>query len=517
MNRLNRREFSTSAAAAGLAAGLVGGVHTSSRAAAADPKSEKLGVAICGVNSRGMAHYSGFHHDPRTIIRAIVDVDSKVGEQRADQIEKSQGTRPRVVLDVREVLDDDDVQIITAATPNHWHAIIGVWAMQAGKDVYIEKPVSHNIDEGRALVAAAKKYERMFQTGSQCRSSKACIDAVQFMADGGIGEVNLARGLCYKRRKSIGALGDYPVPPSVDYSLWSGPAQYTTPKVTRPQFHYDWHWQRLYGNGDSGNQGPHQTDIARWGLGLDRHPNAILSYGGRLGYQAERKDPDYVDAGDTANTQVSIYDYGDKTIVFETRGLSVDDSADEELNTLFNSKKGNKIGVVFYGSEGYVVQGNGYESCRVYDRDQKQIREFRHDSRTDGNLVNIHVSNFIDAVISRDASKLTADARVGHLSAAIAHLGNTSYYLGEENRSTPQELAAAVENFKSRDDDQATLQRTLQHLRDNDVDLEVDKLSLGPVLKFDPEAQRYVDNDAANATLTRDDREDFTVPAPSDV
>ncbi len=516
MNRLTRREFSSSAAAAGLAAGLVGGVHTSSRAAVADAESDQLGVAICGVNSRGMAHVGGFNHDPRTTIRVLVDVDSKVGEERASQVAKLQGTRPRVVLDVREVLDDDDVQIVTAATPNHWHAMIGVWAMQAGKDVYIEKPVSHNIDEGRALVAAAKKYGRMLQTGSQCRSSLACIDAVKFMADGGIGDVNLARGLCYKRRKSIGQLGDYPVPPTVDFNLWSGPAQYTTPKVTRPHFHYDWHWQRLYGNGDSGNQGPHQTDISRWGLGLDRHPKTILSYGGRLGYQAERKDPHYVDAGDTANTQVAIYDYGDKTIVFETRGLSVDNSADEELNELFQSKKGNKIGVVFYGSDGFVVQSS-YDLCRVYDSDKKQIREFKHDSRQDGNLEHVHMSNFIDAVVSRDASTLTADARCGHLSAAMAHLANTSYYLGDSNRSTPEEIAAAVKKMKSRDDDQATLERTLQHLRDNGVNLEVDQLALGPMLQFDPDAEQFIGNDAANAMLTRDYREDFTVPAPEDV
>lgn len=516
MNRLNRRKFSITAAAAGVSAGLMTGVHTSSQATAAEDKPDQLGVAICGVNGRGMAHVGGFHHDPRTVIRVLVDVDSKVGEERADQVEKMQGTRPRVVLDVREVLDDDDVQIVTAATPNHWHAMIGVWAMQAGKDVYIEKPVSHNIDEGRALVAAAQKYERMFQTGSQCRSSLACMGAVKHIADGGIGEVNLARGLCYKRRKSIGKLGDYPVPPTVDFSQWSGPAEYSTPQVTRPQFHYDWHWQRLYGNGDSGNQGPHQTDISRWGLGLDRHPNVILSYGGRLGYQAERKDPDYVDAGDTANTQVAIYDYGDKTIVFETRGLSVDDSADEELNALFQSKKGNKVGVVFYGSDGYVVQAN-YDTCLAYDRDMKLTHEFKHDSRKNGNLEHLHMSNFIDAVVSRDASKLTADARVGHLSAAMAHHANNSYYLGDANKSTPEELAAAVEKFESRDDDTATLERTLQHLRDNGVDLSVDKLSLGPVLKFDPEAEKYIDNDAANAMLTREYREGFAFPAPTGV
>lgn len=216
----------------------------------------------------------------------------------------------------------------------------------------------------------------MCQVGTQCRSSKAIIEAVQFIKEGGIGEVNFARGLCYKHRKSIGPLGDYPVPAEVDFNLWSGPAPYTTPKVTRSQFHYDWHWQRHYGNGDLGNQGPHQTDIARWGLGIDQHPLSVISYGGRLGYQAERKDDNYVDAGDTANTEVSIYDYGDKCIVFETRGLSVKDSADEELNKLFQSTGENKIGVVFYGSDGYLVQAT-YAHAIAYDKQMKVIKEFK--------------------------------------------------------------------------------------------------------------------------------------------
>jgi len=168
--------------------------------------------------------------------------------------------------------------------------------------------------------------------------------------------VKLARGLCYKRRKSIGPRGDYPAPDGVDFGLWSGPAALTDPKITRQRFHYDWHWQRLYGNGDSGNQGPHQTDIARWGLGIDTHPSSVITYGGRLGYQAERKDDNYVDAGDTPNTEVSIFDYGDKCMVFETRGLDVTDSKDEEINRLFQRDRGNVIGVLFYGTDGYLVQ-----------------------------------------------------------------------------------------------------------------------------------------------------------------
>ena len=350
MSKLHRRRFLRRSLAAATAASAAPSIL---RAAAPN---EKLGVVVVGVRGRGGAHISAFLDDPRTDVIALVEVDEGVGRKQQASVAKRQGFKPKLIADMRDAFDDDAIDVVSTATPNHWHALCGVWAMQAGKDAYLEKPISHEIAEGAALVAAAKKYGRMCQVGTQCRSSKAVIDAMQYIADGEIGEVNFARGLCHNRRKSIGPLGDYPLPGGVDFNLWSGPATYTDPKVTRSRFHYDWHWQRHYGNGDSGNQGPHQTDIARWGLGLDRHPNRVIAYGGRLGYQAERKDPNYVDAGDTANTEVAVYDYGDKCIVFETRGLSVDNSADEELNRIFQSTKGNKIGVVFYGSDGYLVQ-----------------------------------------------------------------------------------------------------------------------------------------------------------------
>ncbi|MEM6470706.1 MAG: Gfo/Idh/MocA family oxidoreductase [Planctomycetota bacterium] len=513
--RLSRRQFGSGSAAT--IGGLAIGVHTSSRAKAAPGPNDKVGLAIAGLNSRGMSHAGGFHSDDRCEIRAIVDIDVEVADKAASKIGSMQGKRPEIFSDFREMLESDDVQVVTAATPNHWHALMGVWAMQAGKDVYIEKPISHNIDEGRALVAAAKKYGRMFQTGTQCRSSLGVIDLVKFVQDGGIGEVKLARGLCYKRRKSIGALGDYKVPDGVNFDLWSGPATFTDPKLTRPRFHYDWHWQRHYGNGDSGNQGPHQTDVARWGLGLERHPDRILTYAGRLGYQAERKDVGYVDAGDTANTQVSIYDYGDKTLVFETRGLSVDGNKDDEINKLFGKDKGNRIGVIFYGSEGYAIQGPSYENGAVFDLKMKPVRNFRHDSKKNGRLNDVHMGNLLDAVDSRDALLLNADAQCGHLSASIAHLGNIGYYVGQQNRVSPAVVANAVEEFGGADDNAETLARTLRHLSDNEVDPAAEQLSLGPVLKFDRESERFTNSDAANALLSREYREGFEVPAPENV
>ena len=343
----------------------------------------------------------------------------------------------------------------------------------------------------------------MCQVGTQCRSHAAIRDAMKFLAEGGIGEVKFARGLCYKRRKSIGAKGDYPVPEAVDFNLWSGPAQYTDPKVTRKQFHYDWHWQRLYGNGDLGNQGPHQTDIARWGLGINTHPQSIISYGGRLGYQAERKDPAYVDAGDTANTEVSIYDYGDKCIVFETRGLDVNNSDDAELNRLFGSDSGNKIGVIFYGSEGYLAQ-TSYAQCTVFDRDFNKVKEF--------NGGGDHFGNFLDACQSRDAKSLHADAWEGHLSAGISHLGNISYYLNEANTASVEDIAAVLKDVKSLDDNGATLERTVKHLQRSQVDLGKYPLSLGKLLKFDPQAETFTNSPEGNEMLTRNYRDGFVCP-----
>lgn len=502
MRRINRRTFVGQSLAAAGALTVAAGAN---RPIAAN---DKVGIAVIGAGGRGGSHINAWLKDSRTEILYVVDVDPNAGNNRCDLIAGEQGKRPEFVTDMRRTFDDKSVDAISTATPNHWHALCGVWAMQAGKDAYIEKPICHNIAEGSALVAAAKKYKRVCQTGTQCRSNLAIQDAVKFIADGGIGDVNFARGLCYKRRKSIGDLGDYPLPPDVDFDLWSGPAPYTDPKLTRNRFHYDWHWQRLYGNGDSGNQGPHQTDIARWGLGIQSHPESVISYGGRLGYQAERKNENYVDAGDTANTQVSIYDYGDKCIVFETRGLEIKPSADDELNRLFNSSKGNKIGVVFYGSEGYLVQDQ-YTHCVAYDKDFNELKVFGGG----GN----HFGNFLDVCESRNMDDLTADANEGHLSAGLSHLGNISYYLGADNPVSPNEALQALQNVKSLDQNQQTLQRTIEHLRDNNVDLDKYPLTMGPLLKFDPEKEVFPDSTEATAMITRDYREGFECPRASDV
>jgi predicted dehydrogenase len=507
MMKHTRRQFlrdSLSAAAALSAAPMFSGL---ARGQAASPN-DKLLCAVIGCNGRGGDHISAYSGRKDVEIAYIVDIDENVGQKGCDAVEKKTGRRPKWVRDMRQVFDDKSVHFISTATPNHWHALCGVWAMQAGKDAYIEKPISHDIPEGAALVAAAKKYARICQVGTQCRSHKAIQDAMKFIADGGIGTVKLARGLCYKRRRSIGPLGDYPIPPQVDFDLWSGPAVYTSPKLTREKFHYDWHWQRLYGNGDSGNQGPHQADIARWGLGVNRQPNSVIAYGGRLGYQAERKDDKYIDAGDTANTEVGIYDYGDKTMVFETRGLSVDNSADAEINKLFGSTRGNQIGVIFYGSEGILVQRT-YTDCVVFDLKGNQVKAFKGGGD--------HYGNFLDAVRSRKAESLDSDAFQGHLSASIAHLANISYYLGEKNKVSADQAKAILEKVKSHDDNVATLTRTIQHLKDNGVDFAKYSISMGPLLTFDPQKEVFTNSAPANKLLAREYRAPFICPTADKV
>ena len=499
----------TAAASAAYAATAVTAVaQAPARSTAAN---DKLGIAVVGSGGRSSGHVGYYKGDQRCNILYIVDPDStKVPDKLIDDIAATQGgIKPQYVADMRKAFDDKAVDIVTCATTNHWHTLAGVWACQSGKHAYVEKPGSHNINEGLALAAASKKYNKVVQIGTQCRSMAANIGLVKFVHDGGIGEVKFARGMCYKRRKSIGPKGEYQTPPSVDYNLWSGPAPIVP--LTRRNFHYDWHWQRLYGNGDLGNQGPHQTDVARWLLGMNRHPQAIIAYGGRLGYDIEMRNPNFVDAGDVANTEVAIYDYGDKCLVFETRGLETG-----PMTMPAGAKPGALVGVIAYGTKGYAIQGPSatgqtYSYSAAYDLEGNVLREFRGGGDGD------HYRNFVDAVLKGDPSAVNAPAASGALSSGLSHLGNISYYLGEANKVSVSELKTALKAIKSLDDNDTTVDRTIEHLKANQVDLDRTPVSVGPLLRFDPETNRFIGNDLANAMLTREYRAPFVVPKPEDV
>jgi hypothetical protein len=308
---------------------------------------------------------------------------------------------------------------------------------------------------------------------------------MEYVQSGKIGDVKVGRGLCYKRRPSIGEKGEYPVPAEVNYNLWSGPAPILP--VTRPKFHYDWHWIWAYGNGDLGNQGIHQMDLARWCLGVNELCKATFSYGGRLSYE---------DAGETANTQVVVHDYGNKTLVFEVRGLKTE------------HYKGAGVGLIVEGTDGYAVSPR-YEGGAIFDKDGNKVTEF-----FDGDD-KFHFANFISAVRSRKLTDLNADVEEGHLSSALCHLGNISYRLGSD--MTPQELDKSLANFKTTDNAKDTLERTLAHLKDNGVDMSATKLRVGPVLPFDPKSETFVGNEKANAMLTREYRKPFVVPPAGQV
>lgn len=479
MIRKSRRQFledSMWAAAAVAAAASPGLVYAEEKQSTS--ANEKLGVACIGVKGRGGEHIGAWSGRKDTEILYICDVDSDIGNSRAESVAQRQGRKPKWVDDLRKVLEDDAVDIVSIATPNHLHALQAIWAIQAGKDVYVEKPVSHNVFEGRKIVEAARKYNKICQTGTQSRSNPGMQAVIKAVQGGEIGEVKVARGLCYKPRGSIGERKEYPVPKTVNYDLWSGPAQILP--LTRKSLHYDWHWCWPYGNGDLGNQGIHQMDLARWGLNVDALSSGVISYGGRFGY---------IDAGDTANTQVVVHDYGNKSLVFEVRGLNTGDY------------KGSKIGVIFEGTEGYAVVPS-YSEGTTFDKDGNKIKSYGGGGD--------HFGNFLAAVRSRKAEDLNADIEEGHLSSALCHLGNISYRLGD--LLSKDACLERMKSIKTAENVTATMERFLSHLTDNKVNVAGDVVRTGNFLPFDAKSEKFVGNDEANAMLTRDYRAPFIVP-----
>ncbi|HEY3967498.1 MAG TPA: Gfo/Idh/MocA family oxidoreductase [Planctomycetaceae bacterium] len=487
MARQTRREFLENSMFAATAAALAGGSLVPQAGAEEQSTSpnERLRVAVVGLNGRGQSHLGGFMGRKDCEVVAVCDPDESVLQSRGVAVvEKKTEKKPAAYLDIRKLLEDKSIDVVTIATPNHWHSLAAIWAIQAGKDVYVEKPVSHNVSEGRRVVDAARHHGKICQAGTQSRSSAGKRELMEFLHGGGIGEVKLARGLCYKPRGSIGPRSaGYQVPASVNYDIWCGPAPMNP--LTRPKFHYDWHWQWDYGNGDIGNQGIHEMDMARWGLGQTDLGRSVFSYGGRFGYE---------DAGETANTQVSVYDYGDKTLVFEVRGLKTD------------SLKNAKIGVIFEGTQGYAVVGTSdVEGGVVFDPDGKQVKVF--------NRGGDHFGNFVKAVRSHKVEDLNADILEGHLSSALCHLGNISYRLGQ--KLSVAESQKMLENTKVKDECLETFERVKNHLKDNQVDLDAAQLQFGAQLAVDGKAETFTGakSDKANPMLTREYRKGFEVPA----
>lgn len=478
MSKVSRRRFLEDSllilAAASLPAGALAAAGKTG--AKAKGPNEKLNAAVIGCGGRGGNHLSEWLARDDVNLIAVCDADSDHLKSALSRVSKSGKKKPETYQDFRKLLENPDIDVVSIATPNHSHALISILAMQAGKDVYVEKPVCHNVFEGWQMVQAARKYRRICQAGTQSRSNPGMREAIQYLHDGKLGKISLARGLCYKPRTSIGLVTEpQPVPETVNYDLWLGPAPYKLPM--RQRFHYDWHWFWDYGNGDLGNQGAHEMDKARWGLNKQSLPKEIISYGGRFGY---------VDNGQTPNTDVVILDYGEQQIIFEVRGLSTSDL------------KGAKIGNIWYGSEGYMVAPS-YSGAIVYDNDGKELERFGGGGD--------HFANFVDAVRSRKPSDLNCEIEDGFLSSSLCLLGNVSYLLGKD---VPfDEKSKAFADDKEASD---TYQRFEEHLDANGIDLKSGTYRLGRHLKLNPETRRFVGDKEADRLLRAEYRKPFVVP-----
>jgi predicted dehydrogenase len=464
---------------------------------------DDIRVAVIGLHGRGMNHVSSLQRISGVRIVAICDPDTAVLDMAQKRGNLSEAKR---YTDIRELLANKDIDAVTIATPNHWHSLAGIWAVQNGKDVYVEKPVSHNVWEGRQLVNAAKKYNKVVQAGTQIRSGEGLQEAVQWIRAGNLGKITAARGFCYKRRDSIGkTTGPQPIPATVNYDLWTGPAPLVPPHRNNPKYgpiHYDWHWVYLYGNGDVGNQGIHQMDVARWFLGESGLPRHTLSVGGRLGY---------IDDGDTPNTQIVIHDYATAPLIFEVRGLPkkagiASQGGDPALNqggggSGMDTYRGVDIGNVI-DCEGGSLITTQYFSAKAVDKSGKTVKEFRGNDR--------HMQNFIDVIRSRKTEDLYGPIDEGNTSSALCHLGNISHQIGA--KAGPDKIAARIKSDAKLSE---AYGRMVEHLHNNNVDLEKTPLTLGVPLIVDAKNERFLGADAARANklLSAQYRAPFTVPS----
>jgi predicted dehydrogenase len=430
-------------------------------------------IAIAGLRIKGAQHIDIFGEIPGVRIVALCDPDDAILNREVERIEKNNGKVDKF-RDIRNLLERKDIDALVIATPNHWHALMAVWACQAGKDVYVEKPVSHNIWEGRKIIEAGRRYDRIVQAGTQHRSDEGLREAMEYVWQGNLGKIRLVRGFCYRRRQGIGRVGGpRPIPASIDYDLY-----------------YDWHWFWDTGNGEIGNQGPHEVDMCRWALREKGLPKRVFSMGGRYIWD---------DDGETPNTQISLYEY-ETPIVFEVRNLPR-----SKDTTAMDAFRGIRTGIVLECENGYFAGGEG--GGWAYDAQGRKIKQFV------GSGVKPHAANFIQAVRSRKRDELRADIEVGHVSSALVHLANISYRLGQSAPQAELQKALAADAAVSEQ-----FQAIQEHLRANGVDPVVAPAVQGARLDVLPGEERFASREKydmgfwANRMLGREYRPPFVVP-----
>jgi len=487
MSQVSRRRFlkRSLAATAGSYAALssVGGLMPSVLGA-----NEEIRVAVAGIRGRGNGHINHFQNLKGVKVVALCDPDKKVLAERMGQVKDKYGTDVKGDVDIRKILDLKDVDVLVIAAPNHWHSLMTIWACQAGKDVYVEKPVSHSIWEGRKMVEAARKYNRIVQAGTQQRSCPATIEAARDIQAGKYGKVQWVHCSKLGARGPIGKVtSPQPVPENIDYNLWAGPAPMTP--VMRKQFHYDWHWQWNWGDGEMANWGVHYLDDLHHILGWKDIPNKVVAAGNRFAWD---------DNGQTPNMHFALLEYDGLPVVVDIRNLPDP------------KRRGGKSGAVYLGSRGgnhiqceagyiRISRGGGW----FYDNDGKRVHQYK------GNAGSGHAQNFIDAVRSRRRQDQTAEIAVGHQSTAICHQANVAWRAGAQ--ASVDEVREAM---KSHEDALNTLKDMLEQIDGNGVDLGKEHFVLGPALTYDRASERFTGPNAAKANkyVKCSYRDPFVVP-----
>jgi len=442
----SRREFlKTGAKTAGAGLAALSGIGFITHPERIFGANDRVRVAVVGLHGQGWAHVEEYSQLPNVEVAALCDVDENVLNQRLGEMAKKGWKKPATFVDLRKLLEDKTIDAISIATPNHWHSLQAIWGCQAGKDVYVEKPLSHNWWEGRQLVRAAQKHNRLVQHGTNSRSGKAIQEGMQKLREGLIGEVYLSRGLCFKWRKSIGKAPQEPVPAGVNYDLWTGPAPMKP--FTKNRFHYNWHWIWDTGNGDFGNQGIHEVDVARWGLDV-KYPNKVTAIGGHFMFDDDQETPNTLNVA----YQFDMPDGKRRMMEFEVRhwisnhealigdpsfgGGEVPVALGNVAAQAPRKSKGpfNTIGNIFYGSKGYMAM-NGYDAYRTWLGEDQEPGPH---AAAEGN----NWANFIDCVRSRKKENLNAPVEEGHISCTLLHLGNVAYRLGRTLNFDPEKEMA---------------------------------------------------------------------------
>jgi predicted dehydrogenase len=460
MQKTNRRKFIGASLATGTGLTLTTTFNSAWAGVKGSNTDVRVGVIGCGGKGSAHARHLKSLKSKGVRVTGVCDPDTTALARQKKTFADSK-TKINTYTDIRKFLEDKEVDAVIIATPNHWHTLAAIWALQAGKHVYVEKPVSHNIWEGGQLVKAAEKYSNLIvQHGMQRRSATGWNEIMEWIKDEPLGKMLYSHGFCYKPRKSIGKVqGPQKPPETLNYELWSGPRGKLP--IMRSRFHYDWHWQWPYGNGDIGNQGPHQLDVARWVLGQDSLPTSVISVGCRLGYD---------DDGTSANTQIAYFDYKPCPLIFEVRGLP---RKGLDWNNGMDNYRGIRIGNVIHFEGGHIAEN------RAFDKDGKTIKKFGDVSGRG------HLENYIKSIQTGN-QLYTSKVHHGHWSAGLAHMANTSYRIG--STSTPEVVQEVIGDNKSF---RESFDRLGQHLDSNGIDFAKDKVSLGANLIMDPETEEF--------------------------